>query len=262
MPRAATIDSDAEEGALRALLRRALGRNPLDVAGIVLLLVAVGAILANALYRQPGPHPAPIFAVKPRPVATDVVTLLPRARPALPKSDAAKSDAAKPDNAPRADLVIEIQRELIKRGLFEGASDGLLGPKTDAAIRDFETLANMKVTGEPSEELLRALQRPARTDSHKSDSLKVDAAARSRNDLISELLNVPPATTGSGQRIVAVQRALNDFGYGPVKATGTIGPETTAAIRKFESERKMPVTGQVSARLIRELAAVTGRPLE
>ena len=49
---------------------------------------------------------------------------------------------------------------------------------------------------------------------------------------------------------------------GPVKATGTIGPETTAAIRKFESDRKMPVTGQVSTRLVRELAALTGRPLE
>ncbi len=253
MPRAATIDSDLDEGGLRALLRRALGRSPLDVAGIVLLLVAVGAILANALYRQPGPHPAPIFAVKPRPVATDIVSLLPRARPALPKSDATKPDAAP---HARADLITEIQRELIKRGLFEGAADGVLGPKTDAAIRDFETLANMKVTGEPSEELLHALQRPAKTDSHKSDSLK------GRNDLIGDLLSAPAPGGGSGQRIVAVQRALNDFGYGPVKATGSIGPETTAAIRKFESERKMPVTGQVSVRLIRELAAVTGRPLE
>ena len=251
MPRAATIDPDLEEGSLRALLRRALGRNPLDVAGIVLLLLAAGAILANALYRQPGPHPAPIFAVKPRPVATDVVALLPRARPALPKADA----------HPRGDLLIEIQRELIKRGLFEGAADGVLGPKTDAAIRDFETLANIKVTGEPSEELLRALQRPAKTDLHKTDLHKSDSL-KGRNDLIGDLLNAPAPSAGAAQRIVAVQRALNDFGYGPVKATGTIGPETTAAIRKFESERKMPVTGQVSARLIRDLAAVTGRPLE
>ena len=248
MPRAATIDSDLDEGGLRALMRRALGRSPLDVAGIVLLLVAVGAILANALYRQPGPHPAPIFSVKPRPVATDVVTLLPRARPALP-------DAA-------THLLIEIQRELIKRGLFEGTADGVLGPKTDAAIRDFETLANMKVTGEPSEELLRALQRPAKGG--KGDFAGSHAGAR--GDAIGDLLNppvpIPTPAPGSAQRVVAVQRALNDFGYGPVKATGSIGPETTAAIRKFESERKMPVTGQVSARLVRELAAVTGRPLE
>src|SRR5581483_8831987 len=187
------------EGSLRGLLRRALGRNPLDVAGIVLLVVAVGAILANALYRQPGPHPAPIFSVKPRPVATDVVAVLPRPRPSV-------GDAA---THARADLVTEIQRELIKRGLFEGAADGLLGPKTDAAIRDFETLANTKVTGEPSEELLRALQRPARTDSRKSDSLKPEAARPAgRNDLIGDLLTAPaPATaaaTGAAQRIVAV----------------------------------------------------------
>ena len=190
MPRAATIDSDLDEGGLRALMRRALGRSPLDVAGIVLLLVAVGAILANALYRQPGPHPAPIFSVKPRPVATDAVAVLPRPRPA--------------DAGPRvrADLVIEIQRELIKRGLFEGAADGVLGPKTDAAIRDFETLANMKVTGEPSDELLRALQRPAKTDA--------GPRSAARNDQIGDLLNpavpVPTPAPGSGQRIVAVQR--------------------------------------------------------
>jgi len=252
VPRAATIDSaDLDEGGLRALVRRALGRNPLDAIGLLLLLVAAGAILANALYRQPGPHPAPIFSVKPRPVATEpadgVVPPIPRARPLAPKSDATPRT--------RADVTTEIQRELIRRGLFEGAAYGVLGPKTDGAIRDFETLANLKVTGEPSEELLRALQRPP-----KAEAATPRAAARA--DQIGDLLSgsVPPAATA--QRVVAVQRALNDFGYGPVKATGTIGPETTAAIRKFESDRKMPVTGQVSLRLIRELAALTGRPLE
>ena len=63
-------------------------------------------------------------------------------------------------------------------------------------------------------------------------------------------------------RVTAVQRALNDFGYGPVKATGVYGPETVKAIEKFERERKLPVTGQISPRLLRELATLTGRPLE
>lgn len=247
MPRAATIEAEAEEGGLRALLSRALGRNPVDAIGLFLLLLALGAILANALYRQPGPHPAPIFSVKPRPVAerTDSVTPVPRARPAAAKSDATGRS--------RADLVADVQRELIKRGLFEGAADGVMGPRTDAAIRDFETLASMKVTGEPSEELLRALQRRP----------KVEAAAprAATRDQIHEVLSGSAASL-SAQRIIAVQRALNDSGYGPVKATGTIGAETTAAIRKFEGDRKMPVTGQISARLVRELAAFTGRPLE
>jgi len=243
VPRAAAVDSDdLNEGGLRALFGRALGRHPIDVIGFALLAVGVLAILANALYRQPGPHPAPIFSVKPRPVAEPSAPPLPRARPSAAK--------------PRADLTIDIQRELIKRGLFEGVADGVMGPKTDAAIRDFETLANIKVTGEPSEELLRALQRGPRAD------IKTDTPRPAAHDQITELLSGSVPASGTAQRVSAVQRALDDFGYGPVKATGTIGPETSAAIRKFESARKMPITGQVSPRLVRELAAVTGRPLE
>jgi peptidoglycan hydrolase-like protein with peptidoglycan-binding domain len=244
VPRAAAVDSDDlnNEVGLRALFGRALGRNPIDVIGLALLAIGVLAILANALYRQPGPHPAPIFSVKPRPVATEPAAPLPRARPPAAK--------------PRADLTIDIQRELIKRGLFEGVADGVTGPKTDAAIRDFETLANIKVTGEPSEELLRALQRGPRND------IKTDTPRPAAHDQITELLSGSVPASGTAQRVIAVQRALDDFGYGPVKATGSIGPETSAAIRKFESARKMPISGAVSPRLVRELAAVTGRPLE
>ena len=43
-------------GGVRAVLRRALGSNPLDAIGIFLLLIAAAAILVNALYRQPGPQ--------------------------------------------------------------------------------------------------------------------------------------------------------------------------------------------------------------
>jgi peptidoglycan hydrolase-like protein with peptidoglycan-binding domain len=64
------------------------------------------------------------------------------------------------------------------------------------------------------------------------------------------------------KRIVSVQRALADFGYGQVAPTGVLGAETKSAIERFERERKLPVTGQISDRLVRELAAVTGRPLE
>ena len=64
------------------------------------------------------------------------------------------------------------------------------------------------------------------------------------------------------RRVAAVQRALTEYGYGQLKPTGTVGSDTQAAIQKFERERKIPVTGQVSDRLVRELAAVTGRPVE
>jgi peptidoglycan hydrolase-like protein with peptidoglycan-binding domain len=66
----------------------------------------------------------------------------------------------------------------------------------------------------------------------------------------------------SSRRIAAVQRALTEFGYGQLKPTGNVGTDTQAAIQKFERDRKMPVTGQLSDRLVRELAAMTGRPIE
>ena len=84
--RAIAVDPrEFDDEGVRGLLRRALGRNPIDAVGIFVLVVAAGAILINALYRQPGPHPAPIFSIKPRPVASEpvggVVPVMPRTRP-------------------------------------------------------------------------------------------------------------------------------------------------------------------------------------
>jgi len=66
----------------------------------------------------------------------------------------------------------------------------------------------------------------------------------------------------STRRIAAVQRALTEYGYGQLKPTGVVGTDTQAAIQKFERDRKMPVTGQLSDRLIRDLTVLTGRPIE
>ncbi len=64
------------------------------------------------------------------------------------------------------------------------------------------------------------------------------------------------------RRVAAVQRALTEYGYGQLKPTGTVGTDTQAAIARFERARKLPVTGQVSDRLVHELAAVIGHPID
>jgi Putative peptidoglycan binding domain len=71
------------------------------------------------------------------------------------------------------------------------------------------------------------------------------------------------ATSIAGtRRVAAVQRTLTEYGYGQLKPTGTIGSDTQAAIQKFERERKLPVTGQMSDRLVRELTAMVGKPID
>jgi len=83
--------------------------------------------------------------------------------------------------------------------------------------------------------------------------------ASRRTDPIGDLigLSVSPST-----RVAAVQRTLSEFGYGQIKPTGVLDESTVAAIGKFESEHKMPVTGRLSDRLLSELAAMTGHAVE
>jgi hypothetical protein len=76
-----------------------------------------------------------------------------------------------------------------------------------------------------------------------------------RNDPIAELI-APP------NRLAAIQRTLAEFGYGQIKPNGQFGPDTEQAIAKFEREHKMPVTGQMSERLVKALATMTGRALD
>jgi hypothetical protein len=70
---------------------------------------------------------------------------------------------------------------------------------------------------------------------------------------------ITPATAPG--RIQAVQRALTDFGYGPLKITGVFDADTRLAIAKFARERRLSVSGELDNRLIRELSIVTGRAL-
>ncbi|MBN9582818.1 MAG: peptidoglycan-binding protein [Afipia sp.] len=109
--------------------------------------------------------------------------------------------------------------------------------------------------------------RPAETRPADSPAVAVKASAPSATPR-------PPAPVASShhdplgdlidstRRIAAVQRALTQYGYGQLKPTGVIGADTQAAIQKFERDRKMPVTGRISDKLIRDLTILTGKPIE
>jgi peptidoglycan hydrolase-like protein with peptidoglycan-binding domain len=240
------------------------GRKDL-IAALILTFAACG-IASNALFLQKGPHPSPMFharpqgkpvaaapanpltpaAVAPAPVAADPV-VLPRPRPL----DFAPTAPVATGARSQTDIVIDIQRELSKRGFYDGVADGVYGAKTDTAIRDFEHAAGMK-PGEPNETFLAAL---TKSPVKYSPAPAQKAAAPRPPDPIAELI----APT---KRVTAIQRALSDYGYGQLKVTGTLDRDTQEAIEQFERARKLPVTGQIGPRLLRELSAVTGRPLE
>jgi hypothetical protein len=70
------------------------------------------------------------------------------------------------------------------------------------------------------------------------------------------------AAAPEARPVLAAQRALNRVGAGPVKADGVFGEETRAAIERFERERRIPVTRELSPRTLRELTAASGIRME
>jgi hypothetical protein len=76
-----------------------------------------------------------------------------------------------------------------------------------------------------------------------------------RGDPIAEFIDM-------SSRIVAVQRVLANYGYGQIKPNGVLDQATRVAIEKFEREHRLPVTGRMSHRLISELSAMIGHPLD
>ncbi len=117
-------------------------------------------------------------------------------------------------------------------------------------------------------------------DSRQADSRSADARAADAMTNLVVRSTSPPATTpanvvrppapipaataqsAGARRVAAVQRTLTQYGYGQLKPTGAVGADTQTAIAKFERERKLPVTGQMSDRLVRELSAMVGHPIE
>jgi peptidoglycan hydrolase-like protein with peptidoglycan-binding domain len=268
--RAGRGKSAHEEGGSQ--LFRPLGWNRRDVAGLAVGALATIAILFNVLFMQSGSHPHPMFKdafvaakptkdapVPPKPVEVTDSTpaLVPRPRPADPAPASAPAKVTAPSGSRMpGEIISDIQHELVRRGYYDGVVDGLYGPKTDAAIRDFEQAAGLKPSTEPNEGLLQAMVRsPAKLTKTTTASAAAARPMPGRAD-------VPVERPAPSKRIIALQRALAEYGYGQIRPSGIIDGETQAAIEKFERERKLPITGQASDRVVRELAAMTGRPLE
>jgi peptidoglycan hydrolase-like protein with peptidoglycan-binding domain len=233
---------------MRRMLHWLKPARPADTFAAVIAACATAAILVNALVLQPSPKSSVAESTKPTAPLLRQTASVKRTVPAAPAPVAvvaAPLPPQRPDTATvraRSDLVANMQRELSQLGFYDGATDGMLGPRTEQAIRDFEKLQGLKTTGEPSATLLDVMRR-ARA---KPDATGSIAAAETR-----------PST-----RVLAVQRVLARLGYGPVKLSGVPDAATRSAIEQFERDRGLSRTGEVGDRLIKELATITGTPVE
>lgn len=225
----AVVDEPAERG----IVLRVLLHSPKDMVAGLIAFAAVSAIIANAIFLQKGHHPSPMFGsstVVAFPAPAQVANPLPKPRPL---------DAASPDT------------KLDSRMLDSKPVNSANEPKPSLAAKPVEQRA-----ADPVGNLLKApapSASPATTGAVARPPAAIPNATRT--DPLGDLIT-------NTRRVAAVQRALTEYGYGQLKPTGNVGSDTAAAIQRFERERKLPVTGQVSDRMVRELATVTGRAID
>jgi hypothetical protein len=216
----------AEQKKERGLLMQLVFHSPKDALAGAVAVAAALAIIVNALFLQAGRHPSPLFA-----------TMLPAAKPAVEPQTAPK---------PAPVTVIPLQQAT---AVQQPASPMPRPRPAEAEMRPGDPLGN----------LVRSTSMPAAPAAPASSTPRPPApipqGGTAKGDAVAGQI-------ASSSRVAAVQRALTDYGYGQLKATGTVGADTQAAIQKFERERKLPLTGQVSERLVRELGLATGRSFE
>src|ERR1700724_544957 len=211
--------------------------SPKNMVAALRAFAATSAIIANALFLQTGPHPAPMFGsvVMIPQASSTVASPLPRPRPA--DADALLSES-------------RLAETRISEPRFPESR--VVEPRpVESKPTEFRTAESKTVEPKAADPLTNLVKTPG-------------AGAPGYWTVPPPPAPIPPApgpTVGS-RRVAAVQRALTEYGYGQLKPTGTIGPETQAAIQKLERERKLPMTGQVSDRLVHELSTVIGRPVE
>lgn len=138
-------------------------------------------------------------------------------------------------------LVRALQGSLKKAGYYSGPIDGLIGPQTRAAIGAFERATGRLAVGEPTQAVLAALQADEAPASDPVGSSSPASAPAER-----------PAPDG---QIAAIQDALAKAAYGPLHADGVLGRQTREAIKRFQRDHDLPVTGEISDALIFELRA-------
>jgi peptidoglycan hydrolase-like protein with peptidoglycan-binding domain len=64
------------------------------------------------------------------------------------------------------------------------------------------------------------------------------------------------AAVAAARRTINVQNALNQIGYGPVQSDGMLNDETVNAIRRFELDNGMAITGRIGDQLINKLVSI------
>ncbi|OCJ11770.1 peptidoglycan-binding protein [Rhizobium sp. AC27/96] len=283
-------------GAFAGLIGGAVGRHPAIAGGVALFLGVFGFVTANALWYQTGAHPSPLLRTRdpgaPYQIpgrkaflhaqqtdAGNVTTFRIERQDSLTAAAPSANPAVAQSAAP-SKLVADVQAELIRHGLYDGAADGVPGSRTSAAILFFQEASGLTQTGAPTPELLAALkasnaadfapaaggrasapvvpaQRPINVSATAEAIDPVAAAIQSAEKNMRTGTVVAKATPSDAvntvNMVMQIQKGLSNIAYSNVSVDGVAGEQTKSAIRRFQKHYRLPETGEPNMAVLKKL---------
>lgn len=140
---------------------------------------------------------------------------------------------AKPHNN-----IVEVQIRLTNLGYNIGHADGVLGKRTVDAIRQFQRANHLPPTGKIDKQTQQRLLKKSAPQ-----KVKYQKPAKKHS-------NHP---IGYNQSLFKAQKRLAKLGYHPGKIDGVMGKQTQIALKRFQRDHHLPVTGQLDNRTYKKL---------
>jgi len=157
------------------------------------------------------------------------ITLSLTSRAASEASPSASPSTSASTPGPSIDVATAQQR-LKDDGYYSGTVDGVLGPNTLAALRSYQRDHRLSVTGRLDSPTVRSLLSETTTAS-------------------------APTPPSPRMDIRTAQRELKDRGFYSGAIDGVIGTATQAALRAYQRDRGLTVTGRLDPPTVRSLSS-------
>lgn len=130
--------------------------------------------------------------------------------------------------------VADVQGRLVRFGIADLTADGLFGPSTEQAVRQFQRIRGLPADGLVTTETWRAL---VEAGYHLGDRLLV----RTRQPL-------------RGDDVVELQQRLNELGFDAGNEDGIFGTLTQSAVEEFQRNTGLAVDGRVGPATVEQLS--------
>lgn len=240
---------------------------------------------------EPEPPPVEQPPVEQPPVEQPPVEQPPVEQPPVeqpPSPRPAEVEELAPTRRYQAGLHVLALEKALERLGYEIEPDRFFDFKTQEALRDFQMERELEASGDLDEATITALRLalraadqaapapadpapadPASADPAPADPEPAETGQRGAEDAIRDLFDLAPSSEGAafrplapgarGERVSELQRDLNRAGAS-LRVDGQFGPATQDALRAFQQEQGLSVTGSFDAATERALQRAARRP--